>query len=152
MADYGRLLNRIYELRKEGRTLAEVAVRLNEEGFRPPKRSAVFNKGIVAGLLAKGGRGGPRPRSLADGQLLAADEWLLSDLARHLGMPQPTLHRWIRVGWVQARKLPTPGGQWAIWADAGERERMTRLRNCSRGWSEERFLDELKRPRGRDKK
>jgi hypothetical protein len=152
MADYGRLLMRIDELRKEGRTLAEVAVRLNEEGFRPPKRAAVFNKGLVAGLMAKGERGGPRPRSLADGQLLTADEWLLSDLARHLGMPQPTLHRWIRVGWVQARKLPTPGGHWVIWADADERERMARLRSCPRGWSEEAVLTELKKPKVRDNK
>jgi hypothetical protein len=152
MADYGRLLNRIDELRKEGRTLAEVAVQLNEEGFRPPKRRATFNKGIVGGLLAKGSRVGQRPRALAADQLLSADEWQLSDLARHLGMPQPTLHRWIRVGWVQARKLPTPGGHWVIWADADELERMMRLRNCPRGWSEEAILDELKKPKGRDNK
>jgi DNA invertase Pin-like site-specific DNA recombinase len=152
MAEYGRLLKRIDELREEGWTRAEIAAQLNEEGFRPPKRCATFNVGMVTRLLAKGVRSGPRPRSLVDGQLLGADEWLLSDLARQLGMPQATLHRWIRVGWVEARKLPTPGGQWAIWADAGELERMRRLRNCPRGWSEEKTLDELKKPRGREKR
>ena len=40
-------------------------------------------------------------------------------------MPQATLHRWVRVGWVHARKLPTPGGHWVIWADADELDRMT---------------------------
>ena len=150
MADYSRLLRRIDELREEGRTLAEVAVQLNEEGFRPPKRCATFNKGMVASLLAKGARTGPRPRALAGGALLGADEWPLSDLARHLGMPQPTLHRWIRVGWVNARKLPTPAGPWAIWADADELERMRRLRNCPRGWSDEPVLAELKKPKARD--
>jgi DNA invertase Pin-like site-specific DNA recombinase len=149
LADYGRLRNRIDELRKNGLTLAAVAARLNEEGFRPPKRSPVFSKGIVTGLLAKAGRSGPRPQALADGQLLGGHEWLLSDLARHLGMPQPTLHRWIRVGWVHARKLPTPGGHWVIWADADELERMARLRSCPRGWSDEAVLAELTKPKAR---
>jgi hypothetical protein len=141
---------RIGELRQDGLTLAQVAVQLNEEGFRPPKRSAAFNQGIVARLTAQGGRSGPRPRCVARGQLLAAHEWLLSDLARHLGMPQPTLHRWIRVGWVHARKLPIPGGHWAIWADAEELGRMARLRACPRGWSDEPVLARLTKPKGRD--
>jgi hypothetical protein len=152
MADHGRLLTRIDDLREGGLTRAGIAARLNEEGFRPPKRCATFNVGIVTRLLAKRGRSGPRPRSLVEGGLLQADEWLLSDLARRLGMPQATLHRWIRVGWVEARKLPTPGGHWAIWADTAELKRMNRLRNCPRGWSEEKVLDELKKPRGRNKK
>jgi DNA invertase Pin-like site-specific DNA recombinase len=149
MADYRHLLSRIDELRKGGLTLAEVAARLNEEAFRPPKRSATFNSGIVARLLAKRGRSGPRPQALAHGQLLGAHEWLLSDLARHLGMPQATLHRWIRVGWVHARKLPTPGGQWAVWADPDELDRMARLRTCPRGWSEEPVLAALTQPKVR---
>src|SRR5438552_5152950 len=53
LADYTRLLSRIEELRRAGRTLAAVAVRLNAEGFRPPKRSATFNGGMVARLVAK---------------------------------------------------------------------------------------------------
>lgn len=65
-------------------------------------------------------------------------------------MPQATLHRWIRVGWVQARKLPTPGGHWVIWADADELDRMTRLRTCPRGWSDEPVLEQLTKPKARD--
>ena len=130
--------------------LAAVAARLNEEGFRPPKRSRTFNGAMIARLLAQGGRSGPRPHALADSQLLDRDEWLLSDLARHLDMPQATLHRWVRVGWVHARKLPTPGGHWAIWADADELDRMNRLRSCPRGWSEEPLLAELTKPKARD--
>jgi DNA invertase Pin-like site-specific DNA recombinase len=150
LADCEHLLSRIAELRKAGRTLAEVAARLNAEGFRPPKRSPVFTGAILRSLLAKRGRSGPRPQALASGALRGEHEWLLSDLARHLGMPQPTLHRWIRVGWVQARKLPTPGGHWAIWADAEELERMAQLRTCPRGWSEEPVLAKLTKPKARD--
>ena len=150
MADYERLLNRIDELRKTGRTLAEVAEQLNREGFHPPKRSRTFTKGILAGLLTKRGRSGPRPRAVAARRLLDEHEWLLTDLAQKLEMPQATLHRWIRVGWVQARKLPTPGGHWVIWADADELDRMTRLRTCPRGWSEEPVLEQLTKPKARD--
>ena len=152
MADYERLLNRIDELRKAGRTLAEVAEQLNREGFHPPKRSATFTSGILAGLLAKRGRTGPRPRVVAEPGVLGEHEWLLTDLARKLAMPQATLHRWVRVGWVHARKLPTPGGHWVIWADADELDRMTRLRTCPRGWSDEHIyahVDQAQGPRRR---
>jgi hypothetical protein len=150
MADYERLLHRIDELRKAGWTLAEVAEQLNREGFHPPKRSATFTSGILAGMLAKRGRRGPRPRVVAEPGLLGEHEWLLTDLARKLEMPQATLHRWVRVGWVHARKLPTPGGHWVIWADADELDRMTRLRTCPRGWSDEPVLMQLTKPKARD--
>jgi DNA invertase Pin-like site-specific DNA recombinase len=150
MADYGKIMNRIDELRKAGRTLAEVAEQLNREGFHPPKRSAIFTGGILAGLLAKRGRSGPRPRVVAELGLLGEHEWLLTDLARKLKMPPATLHRWIRVGWVHARKLPSLGGQWVIWADADEIDRMTRLRTCPRGWSDEPVLAQLTKPKARD--
>jgi DNA invertase Pin-like site-specific DNA recombinase len=150
MADYARLLDRIDELRKEGQTLAEVAEQLNREGFHPPKRSATFTKEILSGLLAKRGRTGPRPRAVAGSGLVGEHEWLLTDLARELEMPPATLHRWIRVGWVHARKLPTPGGQWVIWADADERNRMTQIRKCPRGWSDEEIFAQLIKPKARE--
>jgi hypothetical protein len=147
MADYGRLLNRIDDLRQAGQTLAGVAEQLNREGFHPPKRSARFTGAILAGLLAKRGRSGPRPRVVAEPGFLGEHEWLLTDLARKLEMPQATLHRWVRVGWVHARKLPTPGGHWVIWADADEMDRMTRLRTCPRGWSNEHIFVQLTNPK-----
>lgn len=149
-SDYQQLLKRIAELRKESLTLAEVAARLNQEGFRPPKRCQTFNGGMVARLVAKSGRSGPRPQAVEAPGILSADEWLLSDLARKLDMPSVTLHRWVRVGWVHARKLSTPGGHWVIWADADELERMARLRTCPRGWSDEPLLAALIKPKTRD--
>ena len=52
-------------------------------------------------------------------------------------MPQATLHRWRRVGWVRARKLPVAGGAWVLWADAEEQRRLRQLRQTPRGWSED---------------
>ena len=134
MADYPKLCARIQDLRAQGASMASVAKHLNDEGFQPPKRTARFNSVIVAGFLAKGGRSGPRPQALKAGGLLRTGEWLLSDLARELNMPAATMHRWRQVGWVHARKLPVPGGHWAIWADRTELRRMERLRQFRRSW------------------
>jgi hypothetical protein len=150
MADYGRLVDRIDELRRAGRTLAGVAEQLNREGFHPPKRSARFTSAILAGLLAKRGRSFPRPRVVAEPGVVGEHEWLLTDLAQELEMPLATLHRWIRVGWVRARKLPTPGGHWVIWADAAELDRMSRLRSCPRGWAYKNMLSQLTKPNARE--
>jgi hypothetical protein len=132
LADCDRLRARITELRAAGRSLAEVAACLNREGFHPPKRAARFSSAMVAGFLAKGGRSGPRPRVLSAAGMLRKGEWLLSDLARELSMPAATMHSWRRLGWVQARKLPVPGGHRAIWATGPERKRLTRLRQYRR--------------------
>jgi len=151
LADYGRLLTRIDELRQEGRTLTEVAEQLNQEGFRPPKRAAAFSKSILNHLLWGKGAGGARLQAVRESGLVGEHEWLLTDLAQQLGMPPVTLHRWIRVGWVHARKLPTLRGHWVIWADRDEQERMTQLRNCPRGWADEPVFAQLTKPKARDK-
>jgi DNA invertase Pin-like site-specific DNA recombinase len=150
MVSFAGLLDRIDELRAAGRSLTAVAEQLNREGFHPPKRSARFTGGIVGRLLAHRGRTGPRPRVVEQPGVLGGHEWLLADLARELAMPQATLHRWIGVGWVQARKLSTPGGHWVIWADADELDRMRRIRTCPRGWSDEPMLAQLTKPKARD--
>jgi DNA invertase Pin-like site-specific DNA recombinase len=150
MASFAGLLQRIDELRAAGQSLTEVAEQLNREGFHPPKRSARFTSGILSRLLAQRGRTGPRPRVVEQAGVLGAQEWLLTDLARELAMPQATLHRWVRVGWVHARKLPTPGGHWVVWADADELDRMRRLRTCPRGWSDVPMLAHLTKPKARD--
>jgi DNA invertase Pin-like site-specific DNA recombinase len=147
LADYAKLQKRIEELRGEGLSLARVAERLNEEGFRPPKRRATYNAAMVARLLGVKGRTGPRPRAVSSVGMLAEHEWLLTDLARKVGMPAITLHRWVRVGWVSARKLQVPGGHWAIWADEEELQRLGRLRTHKRGWSDEPFPVELITPK-----
>jgi DNA invertase Pin-like site-specific DNA recombinase len=152
LADYPRLRARIDELRAQGQSMAQVAECLNHEGFHPPKRAERFTGGMVAGFLAKGGRSGPRPRALAAEGILQKGEWLLSDLARELDMPSATLHRWRKVGWVHARKLPVAGGHWAIWADGTERKRLSRLRKYRRRRRDQPIPAELTTPKVRKKK
>jgi DNA invertase Pin-like site-specific DNA recombinase len=146
LSDYPRLCERMEALRAEGKSMEEVASALNAEGFRPPKCVERFSGGMVAGFLArkyaKGGEGhGQRVE-----KALRKGEWLLGDLARHLGMPQATLHHWRRWGWVQARKLPVPGGLWAIWATGEERRRLSRLRRYQQRKPNQAIPKELTTP------
>lgn len=135
LSNYDELKTRIDTLRKEHRTLADIATMLNAEGFHPPKRSRKFTPAILSRYLRERGvRIGPLPRSVSHNGLLEADEWWLADLAAKLAMPIATLHRWQRVGWVASRKVTKAGGRWAIYADADEIIRLHRLRDAPRGW------------------
>jgi DNA invertase Pin-like site-specific DNA recombinase len=133
LSNYEELIRRIEILRAGRKTLAEIAETLNAEGFRPPKRSLRFTKGILSCLLrerrARAGAG-----SQAEKRHLAADEWWLADLAAELKMPIATLHRWQRVGWITSRKIAAARGHWAVYADADELLRLRRLRQSPRGW------------------
>jgi DNA invertase Pin-like site-specific DNA recombinase len=126
LADYPRLCARVEELRQQGKSMEEVAACLNAEGFHPPKRVERFTGGMVCGFWTRRCAGGSGGQGLSC--LLEKGEWLLGDLARHLGIPQVTLHRWRKGGWVRARKLADSGGHWALWASGPERKRLAQLR------------------------
>jgi DNA invertase Pin-like site-specific DNA recombinase len=126
LVDYPRLCARVEELRQQGKSMDEVAECLNAEGFHPPKRVERFTGGMVSGFWTRQCAKGGNRKDLAC--LLAKGEWLLGDLARHLGIPQVTLHRWRKGGWLRARKLADSGGHWAIWASGPERQRLAQLR------------------------
>lgn len=128
LADYPRLCARLAELRGQGKSLEEVARRLNEEGLHPPKRVERFSGGMIWGLLSRQCAGASRSKAEERAAQLVQGEWLLGELARFLGMPPVTLHRWRKAGWVQARKLTVAGGLWAIVATGAERRRMAKLR------------------------
>jgi hypothetical protein len=151
---FPQLRERIIALRAAGVACEAIAQQLNAEGFRPPKRTEHFTGAMVAHFLGRQGRGGPRPDAAAAGGL-AADEWRLGDLARHLEMPLTTLHRWRKAGWVQARKAPLAGGRWVLWADAEEVERLRKLRACPRSWAARPHRAQLVVPKprpGRERK
>jgi hypothetical protein len=131
LADFTRLRGRIAQLRGAGKSLAEVARQLNNEGFHPPRRVTRITGGMVAGLCARAGLG-TKAQTKHITKLLRTGECLLAQLARDLGIPQVTLHRWRRVGWLRGRKLSVPGGLWAVWAPKEERTRLSALRQHQR--------------------
>ena len=147
LRDYAELMRRVAELHGAGRTSRQIAEALNREGFRPPKRRETYNAAMVQLLLARRGHPGPRPEELTGDDPRGNDEWWLSDLSRELGMPQPTVHSWIRRGWIRGRKLPGVGGRWILWADAEDLDRLRRLRAYRRTWPDETYPAELTTPR-----
>jgi DNA invertase Pin-like site-specific DNA recombinase len=151
LVDYPRLCARIEELRVEGKSMEEVANHLNTEGYRPPKQVERFTGGMVSGFLARKYEKAGKGRSHQVAKALTKGEWLLGDLARHLGMSQATLHHWRKAGWVRARKLSVSGGLWAIWASGDERRRLSRLRRHQLTKPNQEIPEDLKVP-GRGKR
>jgi DNA invertase Pin-like site-specific DNA recombinase len=147
LRDYPALVARAAELHRAGKTSGEVAEALNREGFRPPKRRETYNAAMVRQLRSRQGRPGPRPKGATKDDPRGDEEWWLSDLCRELAMPQPTVHCWVRRGWVRGRKLPGAVGRWVLWADAEELDRLRRLRAYRRSWPDEPYPPESTTPR-----
>jgi len=79
LSTYPRLLARIDTLRHDGMSFEQIAEHLNREGVYPPKRSDQFNGGMMARLLSRRGRHGPRPRAMVEASVLEPHEYWLSD-------------------------------------------------------------------------
>jgi DNA invertase Pin-like site-specific DNA recombinase len=123
------LLDRVTALAGEGRSSRQIAETLNAEGYRPPKRTAVFCDQQVRSIIDKHGirehaRG--RPAALTG---LRPGEWSVPGLSAELRMPTASVYNWIYRGWITARRGPG-GRNWIILADgqqmAGLRERRSR--------------------------
>ena len=56
------------------------------------------------------------------------------------------MHRWRKVGWVNARKVTETGGHWAVYADAKELKRLQKLRSYRHNWSNKSKPAELTIP------
>jgi DNA invertase Pin-like site-specific DNA recombinase len=122
LRDYDRLMNRVTAWWREGNTAAQIAAKLNEEGFRTPKKRGDYNTALVQRMLS---RRGLQRKAIADEQL-GANEWWLPALADKLHVPANKLREWVVRGWVNSRKSSWQG-LWIVWADAEERKRLLRL-------------------------
>ncbi len=127
---YPQLAARARELAASGCTIAQIASRLNAEGFRPPKRIPAFTPNAVSDLLRA--LGIQRSRIPAARPALAQHEWWLHDLARHLGMPEATLDAWVRRGWATGCLHPQARLR-VVRADPAEVERLRALHHVPRG-------------------
>jgi DNA invertase Pin-like site-specific DNA recombinase len=118
------LLARVAGLAGQGRNSRQIAETLNTEGYRPPKRTAVFTDQQVRSIIDKHGireNAGGRPAVLTD---LDPGEWSVPGLSAELGMPTASIYNWIYRGWITARRAPG-GRNWIILADE---EQMRELR------------------------
>ena len=114
-------------LATHSRTIKQIAVQLNAEGYHTPRSRKGYTSTSVRKLLSRGeltrGRIGTRQ--------LDRHEWWLPDLARALQMPVDKLRIWAIRGWVRSWQV-TPRGLWVVWADGRERRRLWKLMADSR--------------------
>jgi DNA invertase Pin-like site-specific DNA recombinase len=129
---YPQLAARARELAGRGFTIAQVAGRLNAEGFRPPKRSPLFTPNAVSDLLRTLGIHRSRIPAGRNRPALDQHEWWLRDLAAHLGMPEVTLDRWVRRGWATGYLHPQARLR-VVRAGPAEVKRLRALHQVPRG-------------------
>ncbi|WP_165074054.1 recombinase family protein [Paludisphaera rhizosphaerae] len=127
LRDLDKLMDRVVALRHEGRTAAEIAVCLNQEGFVPPKRCGEFYPELVHELLVR--RGLSNEKKYAD--QLGSDEWWLPKLAEAVPVSAGKLADWARRGWLHSRRTPAQH-LWILWADKQELKRLRKLAASSR--------------------
>jgi hypothetical protein len=144
--DWPRLAARLEALHRDGLAADEIAKALQDEGFRPPKRSCGFTASMVRRLLDELGLRARVPRCTTSGDLLEAGERWLHDLAAQLVLSPHTLHGWRRKGWLHARQVGGPGSPWAVWANEAELARLKELQTCPRLWTNRERLVHLRAP------
>jgi DNA invertase Pin-like site-specific DNA recombinase len=144
-SDYPQLVRRLKELSAEKLSAAEMAERLNAEGFRPPKRTDHFSRDMVLRLTRQLGLRRRQPHGGKEG--LGKDEYRPAGLARKLGVNRDTVRRWMRVGWLNLRKDEHDHA--ILWADADELRRLRELHRLPRTWANKARLAELQQPKQR---
>ena len=129
---YPQLMARVAELHAQGENAAAIARRLNAEDWRPAKRCDTFNAPMVLTLLL---RQGLRSRQSAYAGTIerTQQELTLTELARRLNVPQPTLYSWLRRGLLQGRQvIHADHPLWLIQADEAELARLGALRTITK--------------------
>ncbi len=144
-SDLDPLIARVVQLRQSGLSLKHVAAQLNEQGI-VSLRGCPFTNTMLSRLLVRRGLHLPYGRKRPDSVILREHEWWLPDLADQLQMPRSSLTHWYVVGWIRGRKLPGLRGRLILWADAAEVERLKRLRQTRRRWSDCPYPTELTTP------
>jgi DNA invertase Pin-like site-specific DNA recombinase len=122
LSRHEELLAELRRLRSEGYSAADIAERLNHDGWVTPMQRNTFNERLVRAMVY---RYGSAPKGLKRPPSDDPNEWRIADLANELGMPVPTLYRWLRRGLLQSRLVR---GQHVVIADAKEIKRLARLR------------------------
>ena len=129
LKDYRRLRERITQLHREGLHLAEIAAKLNEEGFVPPRRRGVFTGPGIGDLVRDLGLVGELFRD----DMVSKDEWWIPDLAQKLGIIPQKIHYWVKQKWVHSRRTPSKK-HLIVWADKDEVRRLRQLSKRKSSW------------------
>ena len=129
LKDYRRLTERITRLHHEGLHLPQIAAKLNDEGFVPPRRRGGFTGPGIGSLVRDLGLVGELFRN----DLVGKDEWWIPDLAQKLGVIPQKIHYWVKQEWVHSRRTPS-GKHLIVWADNDELRRLRQLSKRKSSW------------------
>ena len=122
LRDYPRLIAAVRQWHAEGCRPQEIADRLNDAGFRTPRKQQRFKRVQVHELLHKIGLNCGRTQS----EPLEKGENFLNDLADRIGVKAVTLRRWVARQWVHSRWSERQRC-WIVWADRAEQKRLRTL-------------------------
>ena len=136
LKDYRRLTERIRQLHRDGFHFAQIAEKLNDEGFVPPRRRGAFTESGIWSLVHQLGLVGELFRD----DLLGEDEWWIPDLAQTLGVIPQKIHYWVKAGWIHSRRTPS-GKHLIVWADKEDIRRLQKLTNQKNSWLAARYSD-----------
>jgi DNA invertase Pin-like site-specific DNA recombinase len=145
LSDYPRLLERLRSLAGARLRAAEIAERLNDEGFRPPRQGNRFTTTSVLQWTARLGL--PRRERYGSQTGLGPDEFRPVGLAQRLGVSRARIDRWLRSGYLNMRR--DEDGHAIIWADADELKRLRELGRLFEAGATGTRLDKVKKPKPR---
>lgn len=131
---YSRILDQLKTWREQGLKQSEIVDRLNAHpDWFPPKRTMLFNKGIVSNLMS---RLTPRKkRGAKKRKKQSKNTWSVSGLASELGMPVATVYAWIGKGYIEGKKEKIGSrSQWVIHANQDKLEELRQRRAQRRTW------------------
>jgi transposase-like protein len=129
LRDIRYLTERVTQLHREGLHLAQIAERLNAEGFVPPRRRGGYTASGVGDLMRDLGLVGELFRD----DLVGENEWWIPDLARKLGVVPHKIHYWVKQSWVHSRRTPSDK-HLIVWADKDEIRRLRQLAKRKNSW------------------
>jgi hypothetical protein len=143
-----RQWEQLTELRGLGKTGEQIAEELNRESHRTA-RGGPYTGARVRSLCVQLGLTAVPAGVASPADWPGQDEWWLPRLAGELKVKPIVVHRWRWSGWVHARQLAGANGRWVVWADAGERQRLLRLRKHETENRGQEAPEELRTPAAR---
>lgn len=138
---YPRLQQRVLELAEAGWHPEKIADQLNRDGYQSARADGPIRYRVVAQILRRNGRGLAHrrdPLPIDPAEAPRDNEWLLPQLAAHLGCTTGTLRGWLRAGHLTRRQETRAPHRWILLAPpeqvdelrdrlAGARGRKTRV-------------------------
>src|SRR5512132_175497 len=130
-----RLQQRVLELAEAGWHPEKIADQLNRDGYQSARADGPIRYRVVAQILRRNGRGLAHrrdPLPIDPAEAPRDNEWLLPQLAAHLGCTTGTLRGWLRDGQLTGRQETRAPHRWILRAPPEKvdelRDRLTRAR------------------------